>query len=91
MYLFCDNSAVVDTVLHQKPKDPDLGSLLPEFLYIVFYPIIRHVDTSSNYLADHISRRYDHDSAVELFASAGMPGMKKLHIQDETFKLSAPW
>ena len=95
VYLFCDNSAVVDTVLHQKPKDPDLGSLLREFLYIVclkkFYPIIRHVDTSSNYLADHISRRYDHDSAVELFASAGMPGMRKLHIQDETFKLSAPW
>ena len=95
VYLFCDNSSVVDTVLYQKPKDHDLGSLLREFLYVVclkkFFPIVRYIDTKSNYLADHISRRYDHDSAVKLFASAGKPGMRKLHIHDETFKLSAPW
>ena len=95
VYLFCDNNAVVDTVLYQKPRDQDLSSLLREFLYVVclkkFYPIIRKIDTKSNFLADHISRRYDHDSAVKLFASADKPGMRKVPIPDDRFKLSAPW
>ena len=95
MYLFCDNSSVVDSILYQKPRDQDLSSMLREFLYIVclkkFYPIVRKIDTKSNFLADHISRRYDHDSAVKTFALAGKPGMRRVTVPDDRFKLSAQW
>ena len=70
-------------------------SMLREFLYLVctkkFVPIARKIDTKSNYLADHISRRYDHESADKLFIAAGKPGMAKVSIPDSSFKLSAPW
>ena len=95
VYLFCDNDSVCDTIIHQKPRDPDLGSLLREFLYVVclkkFSPIIRKIDTKSNILADHISRRHDHDSAVKVFTSFGKPGMRRVIVSDRCFKLSAPW
>ena len=95
VYLFCDNNSVCDTVAYQKPRDPDLGSLLREFLYVVclkkFSPVIRKIDTKSNFLADHISRRYDHESADKLFQSVGKPGMRVISIPDNHFKLSAPW
>ena len=95
MYLFCDNDSVCDTISYQKPRDPDLGSLLREFLYVVclkkFSPIIRKIDTKLNFLADHISRRYDSESADKLFKSVGKPGMRVIDIPDHRFKLSAPW
>ena len=95
VYLFCDNSSVVDSANLQKPRDPDMNSLLREYLYVVclkkFHPIVRRVDTKSNFLADHISRRYDHDSAAKLFESNGKPGMRKVNVLDNRFKLSAPW
>ena len=84
VHLFCDNDSVCDTLTYQKPKDPDLGSLLREFLYVVcskkFSPIIRKIDTKSNFLADHISRRYDHESADNLFNSVGKTGMRRITI-----------
>ena len=95
VYLFCDNSSVVDSANLQKPRDPDMNSLLREYLYVVclkkFHPIVRKIDTKSNFLADHISRRYDHDSAAKLFESNGKPGMRKVNVLDNRFKLSAPW
>ena len=95
VYLFCDNDPVVDSVVNQKPRDSDMNSLLREFLYVVclkkFYPITRKVDTKSNYLADHISRRYDHESALDVFLSAGKPGMRKIAVPDIRFQLTAPW
>ena len=95
VYLFCDNDSVCDSISYQRPRDPDLSSLLREFLYVVclkkFAPIIRKIDTKSNYLADHISRRYDHESAENLFHSVGRPGMKRINVPDIRFKLSAPW
>ena len=95
VYIFCDNDAVVDTIAFQKPKDPDMNTLLREFLYVVclkkFSPILRKIDTKENLLADHISRRYDHESADKLFTSIGKPGMVKIKVQDHRFKLSAPW
>ena len=95
VHLFCDNDSVCDTITYQKPRDPDLGSLLREFLYVVcskkFAPIIRKIDTKSNFIADHISRRYDSDSAEKLFHSVGKSGMRRVSIPDIRFKLSAPW
>ena len=95
VYLFCDNDSVCDCISYQRPRDPDLSSLLREFLYVVclkkFAPIIRKIDTKSNFLADHISRRYDHESAENLFHSVGRPGMRRINVPDIRFKLSAPW
>jgi hypothetical protein len=89
VYLFCDNSSVVDSILFQK-RDQDMSSMLRELLCIVclkkFYPIVRKIDTKSNF-----SRRYDHDCAVKTFALAGKPGMRRVTIPDDRFKLSAPW
>ena len=95
VYMFCDNDSVVDCIVHQKPHDPDMLSLLREFLFVVcvkkFVPIARKIDTKSNHLADHISRRHDHDSACRVFEAAGKPGMVKVSVTDNHFKLSAPW
>ena len=95
VYLFCDNDSVYDSISYQRPRDPDLSSLLREFLYVVclkkFAPIIRKIDTKSNFLADHISRRYDLESAEKLFHSVGKPGMRRVNVPDIRFKLSAPW
>ena len=47
--IWCDNDAVVDTVVNRKPKDPSLLSLLREFLYVVvtkkFFPVICKIST----------------------------------------------
>ena len=81
--------------MNQKPRDSDMNTLLREFLYIVclkkFSPIMRKIDTKLNFLADHISRRYDESSAESLFTSNGKPGMVKVNVPDLRFKLSAPW
>ena len=57
--IFCDNDAVVDTIVNKKPKDPALLSLLREFLFLVvslrFFPTVRKIGTKENFLADHIS------------------------------------
>ena len=45
--IWCDNDAVVDTIVHKKPKDAALLSLLREFLYVVvthkFFPVLRKI------------------------------------------------
>ena len=93
--IFCDNDAVVDTVNHKKPKDPALLSLLREFLYIVvskkFFPVLRKISTSDNYLADFISRRHDTEAAKEVFEKAGLPGMMLIDVADNSFNLTEPW
>ena len=95
VYLFCDNDSVVDTIVHQKPTNPDMLSLLREYLYVVcrkkFYPIPRKIDTKSNFLADHISRRHDSASAEKVFETVGKLGMVRVSIPNGSFKLTAPW
>ena len=93
--LFCDNCAVVDTINHKKPKDPALLSLLREFLYIAvsykFFPVVRKISTTDNYLADHISRRHDHPAAAKLFQEAGLPPMVRVEVPDLSFQLTDAW
>ena len=95
VYLFCDNDSVIDTIVHQKPSNPDMLSLLREYLYVVckkkFLPIPRKIDTKSNFLADHISRRHDSLSATKLFETVGKLGMVRVTVPDGSFKLTAPW
>ena len=93
--MFCDNCAVVDTVNYKKPRDPTLLSLLREFLFIAvsykFFPVVRSISTSDNYLADHISRRHDPSAAAELFHGAGLPPMVNVEVPDLSFKLTDAW
>ena len=93
--IFCDNDAVVDTINYRKPKDAVLLSLLREFFYIVvtmkFFPVVRKIGTKENYLADHISRRYDHAVATKLFNAAGLLNMEFVAVSDLSFELTEPW
>ena len=93
--LYCDNDSVCDTVVHKKPRDPALLSLLREFLYIVvskkFFPIVRKIGTKENEMADHISRRYDGEAAAKVFAKYGLHDMVMVKPRANFFKLSAPW
>ena len=93
--IWCDNDAVVDTVVYKKPKDPALLSLLREFLYIVvtkkFFPVLRKIGTKENNLADYISRRHDTAAAVAEFGKVGLWGMNSVDVTDCSFKLTEPW
>ena len=93
--VWCDNDAVVDTVVNKKPRDQALLSLLREFLYIVvtkkFFPVMRKIDTKDNFLADFISRRHDTCAIIEEFKKSGLTDMKKLSVSDSSFKLTEPW
>ena len=93
--IWCDNDAVVDTVVNRKPKDPSLLSLLREFLYVVvtkkFFPVLRKISTKDNSLADFISRRHDEEACIEEFRKSGLSNMKLVNIPDSSFKLTEPW
>ena len=93
--LFCDNDAVVDTLNHKKPKDPSLLSLLREFFFIAvtykFIPVVRKISTKDNYLADHISRRFDHAAASRLFSESGLANMQEVTVPDKSFVLTDSW
>ena len=93
--IFCDNDPVVDVINLEKPHDPTMLSLLREFIFLVcekkFVPVLRKIGTLDNTLADHISRRFDHDAATDLFRQHGLHDMKLITAPDYLFKLSAPW
>ena len=95
MVIYCDNDSVCDTVTNKKPRDPTLLSLLREFLFVVvtkkFYPVVRKICTKENNLADHISRRFDEESATKIFASSGLHNMIRIKPKADYFNLSAPW
>ena len=93
--IFCDNDSVVDSIQNRKPKDPALLSLLREFLFLVvtlkFFPTVRKIGTVENFLADHISRRYDANVAINLFTKEGLPSMNKIEVPDSFFSLTEQW
>ena len=93
--LFTDNDAVADVITYEKPRDAVMLSLLREFVYIVcelkFIPVLRKISTKDNILADHISRRFDHESANELFEKHGLKNMQLIPAPDTLFKTAEPW
>ena len=93
--LYCDNDSVCDTIVHKKPRDPSLLSLLREFLYVAvskkFFPVIRKIGTKENEMADHISRRFDPVAAAQVFAKFGMQDMVLVKPRVDFFNLTAPW
>ena len=93
--LFCDNTAVVDVCLHQKPKDPEMSKFLREFLYLIvtfkFVPVVKKIGTKENWLADYVSRVFDQESHEAFFQSHKLGVMTNIPVKDNQFSFSAPW
>ena len=93
--IFTDNDSVADVITFEKPRDPEMLSLLREFIYIVcekkFIPVLRKISSEDNILADHISRRFDEYAAQESFARHGLHNMKLITAPDIFFRKNAPW
>jgi hypothetical protein len=95
VYIFCDNTAVVEVLDKEKPKDPKMLELLQEFLYIVctreFTPIFRRIGTKENYAADYISRCHDHEMIARYFQSQKLPMRTPIVAADNLFTLRSNW
>ena len=95
VYIFCDNTAVVDVLDKEKPKDPHMQDLLREFLFIVcsrgFTPVFRKIGTKSNATADFISRRHDQDDIKQFFTVNNLPERKCITAPDHLFTLRSNW
>ena len=95
VYVFCDNSAVVEVLDKEKPKDPRMQELLREYLYIVctrgFTPIFRKVGTKENQVADFISRNHDQSCISSYFLSNDHPMRTWVPAPDHLFLLNSNW
>ena len=95
VYIYCDNTAVVESLEKEKPKDPKLQELLREFLFIVcsrgFTPVFRKIGTLANETADFISRVHDPDQTLEFFHTRGLPLRKLVTAPDNLFQLRSNW
>ena len=95
VYFYCDNQAVVEVLNREKPKDPEMQMLLREFLYFVcsrsFNPIIRHVSSKENSVADFLSRNHKTD-LISCYLKENYPklGIRK-RVPDGLFKLNSVW
>ena len=93
--IFTDNDSVADVITYEKPKDPAMLTLLREFIFLVckfkFIPVLRKISTDDNKLADHISRRFDHDAASRIFEQNGLSGMRLIPVLDTFFSVIEPW
>ena len=80
---------------HKKPRDPALLSLLREFFFVAvtykFIPVVRKISTRDNFLADHISRRFDHAVASRIFSESGLADMQRVTVPDKSFLLTDSW
>ena len=95
VYIFCDNTAVVEVLSKERPRDPKMSDLLREFLYIVctrkFTPIFRKIGTKENQVADFISRCHDKDQIANYFLSRQLPMRTPVVVSDSLFTLQSNW
>ena len=95
VYIFCDNSAVVEVLDKERPRDPVMQELLREFLYIVctrrFTPIFRKIGTKENSTADFISRCHDPCVIANHFKTCRLPVRTPVVARDTLFTLQSNW
>ena len=95
VYIFCDNTAVVEVLEKEKPNDTKMQELLREFLYIVctrsFTPVFRTIGTAANKTADFISRVHDHALTQEFFRKNSLPRRDLVTAPDSLFNLKSNW
>ena len=93
--IYCDNDAVCDTCMYQKPKDLKLQHLLREFLFWVckynFFPIVEKIGTKENHIADYLSRVYDVELIDRYFESNGHSAQSRILIPEMWFNFQADW
>lgn len=93
--VYCDNEAVVKTMIYQKPRDSELQRCLREMLFQVckfhFQPVFLRISTEDNDIADFISRVYDREAIAAKFVARGLSNMKQVHVPDEKFDYVADW
>ena len=93
--IYCDNEAVVKTMVYQKPQDPELQKCLREILFYAckfhFQPVFLRITTDDNDIADFISRNHDSDAITAKFTSRGLNNMRQIPVDDELFDYVADW
>ena len=93
--LFCDNTAVVEVCTNQKPKDLEMARFLREFLLLVvsykFYPVVKKISTTDNWIADFLSREFEPETHKIFFNKHGMSPMEMIKIPDHQFSFTASW
>ena len=93
--IYCDNDAVCDTIVYQKPKDITMQKMLREFLYWIcrynFTPVLEKIGTKDNDVADFLSRNTNPSDIDAFFTSKGMSKQTKVEIPIEWFEFKADW
>ena len=93
--LFVDNTAVCLTCSNQKPSDPLMSAFLREFLFLVVYykfnPVVTHIGTKENFVADFLSRNFSPVDAAIFFDSHNMGVMEQLEVPDTMFSFTSEW
>ena len=93
--IYCDNEAVVKTMVYQKPQDPELQKCLREMLFVAckfrFQPVFLRISTEDNDVADFISRVHDPEAITAKFNARGLNEMKQINVADEMFDFVADW
>ena len=93
--IHCDNAAVVESISHQKPRDPEMQRCLREFLFLVttfkFEPVMVRIPTKENSIADFISRNHNIDDIKNEFLNYGLSQMEPITITDDLFSFTADW
>ena len=93
--IFCDNTAVVEVCVHQKPRDIQMAKFLREYLLLVvtykFHPVVKKITTTDNWIADFLSREFSPEEHVAFFDKHRMSPMKLISVPDSEFRLSASW
>ena len=93
--IYCDNEAVVKTMVLQKPQDPGLQKCLREMVFLAckfhFQPVFLRITTVDNDIADFISRRHDSEAIKSKFELRGLTNMKEIIAHDEMFDFVSDW
>ena len=95
VYIFSDNDAVVDSLVYEKPRDPEMLKLVREFSYLVctrkFTPVFRKIGTKENWEADFISRCHDPVATQTFFSKKGLTPKRLVTVPDSFFSLGSNW
>ena len=95
VYIFCDNDAVVDSLVYERPKNEEMLKLVREFSYLVctrhFTPVFRKIGTKQNFVADFISRCHDPEATQKFFNTKNLKPRTLVNVPDSFFKIGSNW
>jgi len=98
LLIFCDNEAVVSVIQSGRSRDGILQAGLRELNYLCTINSVdivpRHLSSSDNRLADHLSRwNLSPSHAQAFYALASKTGHKLIeeHVSNDLFRFTHPW